>query len=279
MYAIHKSLKTVMQNPSLKTLDIALIKSPFRRLVPSLYRRISKFSSTRYYVKRRYGLLFLLDRGSLIDRSMLYTFGWEGEKYRQFIEFCREKLFNSDEHVERVIFLDVGAHWGLYAIRASQETYIDQIYCFEPDKRTIPQLYANIYLNHLRGRIEVVEKAVTSHDGYCFFEASPDSNRGASRTCSEDISGSEPVECCRLDSLISVSKSLIIMKIDVEGGELDALKGMEGLIGRNKVILMVERHHDVASLVEYLNSIGVKYVGEVTDAKGETDYLFSSCDS
>ena len=266
-----------MENPELNTFDIRLRQSPFRRLVPSLYRRLSNLLGRKYSIKKRYGFQFLLDHSGLVDKSMIYSFGWEGEKYKKFIEFCRETKNREPVRDKPTLFLDIGSHWGLYAIRATRESYIDEIYSFEPDPRNIPQLHANLLLNDLASRIKVVEKAVTSSDGACGFDLSPTSNRATSKVLSDDITGSPTVECCKLDSLFDVSNALIIMKIDVEGAEMDALKGMEKLLVSNRIIMMIERHHDLEHLVAYLNGLGINYVGELSDSKGEIDYLFSSC--
>ena len=45
------------------------------------------------------------------------------------------------------VFLDVGAHWGLYALLAHRTRQFERIVAFEPDPANYAQLQANLFLN------------------------------------------------------------------------------------------------------------------------------------
>ena len=207
---------------------------------------------------------------------MIVSFGWEGEKYKQFIDYARKHENSVDRR--KVIFLDIGAHWGLYAIRATLEPYIDEFYCFEPDPRNLSQLYANLFLNQLNSKVKVVEKAISSTDGSVFFELSPASNRGTSHIVDSSKSNTLEVKSAKIDSLFKFQNNLVIIKMDIEGNEIEAVKGMADTLSKNTVIMMIECNGKLDILKEYLLHYGVKYIGDLLDSKGEIDYLFSNCD-
>lgn len=252
--------------------DNSLDKTPFRRILPSIYRRFSKLSDRKYFIKSRYGLRFLLDKSNLIDRSMIFRFGWEGEKYSKFLEYINATL-SSD-----IVFLDVGSHWGLYAIRAVKSDRIAEIHAFEPDKRNLAQLHANLMLNSMLDRITVHPIAASNYVGKVLFLNAIASNRGVSRMAKpEDTGDVVEVSCVPIDQLLEYENRHIAVKIDVEGAEQQVVEGMADLLARNKVVAMIEidaKCFDVTR--DKLEKFGLKYVKEISDKKGERDYLFQN---
>jgi FkbM family methyltransferase len=259
--------------PRLDHFDVALKRSPFRRLVPSIYRRLGALLYGEKLLARRYGCTFLLDQSNLIDRSMLYRFGWEGELYSRLIEFWRPHAADG----RPTTFLDIGAHWGLYAIRATGEPGIGPVFAFEPDPRNIAQLAANLYLNDLVDRVALVPHAVTDSDGELVLGLAPGRNRGVSRIAEEGFAGEAiAVACERLDSRFGGTGGRFLVKMDVEGAELQALRGMERLIRSNEVILMVETNSGFAAVRDFLAGCGLMHVAMLRNEQDEEDHLFAS---
>lgn len=252
--------------------DHALNRTPLRRLIPSLYRRISSISKSQFKVKRRYGHQFLLDKTNLIDKSMLYRFGWEGEKFHAFLSHV------VNDFPENIVFLDIGSHWGLYAIRMSGLPAFREIHAYEPDRRNLAQLYGNLFLNGLEDRIEVHEFAASDHDGEIPFLMAVTENRGVSRIAHDDGEGViRTVECKPIDSHLTYKNRHIAAKIDVEGAELSVLYGMTDLLNNNKCILMVEIDRKLLDeTIAKLKPLGLELAAELSDSKGETDYLFKN---
>lgn len=256
-------------------LDSILEKSPFRRLVPSLYRRIGPLLYGDKLIVRRYGFLFLLDQSNLIDNSMLYRFGWEGSKYSRFMDYWKASAIGGSE----TIFLDIGAHWALYAIRASGEANISRICAFEPDPRNKTQLACNLFLNALVDRIEVFDCAVSNEDGEVALLLAPAKNRGVTKIShAPAASDANVVTVCseRLDSRFPERDRNYLIKMDVEGVELDALKGMREMLSANKAILMIETNGGLKAVSDYLATLGYEHVAVLHDKKGEDDHLFSN---
>ena len=59
----------------------------------------------------------------------------------------------------RCVFLDIGAHWGIYALWAQSSGLFDRVIAVEADPRNAAQLHANLYLNDLAGVIDVYAAA------------------------------------------------------------------------------------------------------------------------
>ena len=97
----------------------------------------------RFTISHRMGLELLLDAGNLIDRVLLSGAEWEGEQLR----FLEDLSRGMKQPGARMIFLDIGAHWGLYALRMHKTGFFNSITAFEPDPFNFAQLEAQLFLN------------------------------------------------------------------------------------------------------------------------------------
>lgn len=82
---------------------------------------------------------------------------------------------------------------------------------------------------------------------------------GMSSTISE--SGDVIVECDTLDNLAE-DKNVTFIKMDIEGSELNALKGAENIIKKNKPKLAISIYHkneDIIELPIYIKSLVPEY--------------------
>lgn len=76
---------------------------------------------------------------------------------------------------------------------------------------------------------------------------------------------SRPVPCVALDAVLPRDRRVNLVKIDVEGGELNALIGMERTIDRDRPAILSE--FSPGALVGISNCTGPEYLGYLT-AKG-----------
>lgn len=210
-----------------------------RRVIPSYLKRYARAFKHRFVVERRMGALFLLDQKNAVDRNLLTKGTWEP---RQLDELRRQiRALNRDG--EDVVFLDIGAHGALYSIVLAAEDLVGRIVAFEPDPTNLIQLKANLFINGMLERIEVIEKAASNEKGQINFYPAEESNRGSSGTILP-ANGTQlneiTVDADRTDDLVAVSNSLLVVKIDVEGGEQNVLMGMENSISRNRCLFQIE---------------------------------------
>jgi len=195
----------------------------------------------RYFVETRSGLTLLFDQRNIVDRNLLVYGEWEKDQIatlRDLIRLQREKA------AKKTLFLDVGAHGGLYAMMVADSPGFDRIIAFEPEPQNYAQLRANLFMNKLTRRIETREFAVSDQCGTVSFYAHALGNRGASRIDPQgqeaDFEPAVVVQTKTLDSCIEACDWQIALKIDVEGHERAVLRGMSRLLRENDCILQVE---------------------------------------
>jgi FkbM family methyltransferase len=152
------------------------------------------------------------------------------------------------EHLpEGSVCVDVGANVGYFSILMSQIVGKQgQTIAFEPMPETVEVLRENIEVNHLENVI-VVAAAASDESGS--VEILSDATDRATKTASmvgyhvEGPAQKTIVRCIRLDDYFDGSMRLpSLIKIDVEGAELMALKGAREIIARANPVLIIEIH-------------------------------------
>ena len=125
--------------------------------------------------------------------------------------------------------LDLGANIGYYSLLAAKAG--GTVQAFEPDPRNIHYLLRNVRCNKLSHRVRVVQKAVTDKIGTVSFyphESLLESSLFQKLAPGEPMS----VECTTVDVSVDERVAVDLIKIDVEGAELNALRGMDRTIAR-----------------------------------------------
>jgi FkbM family methyltransferase len=140
--------------------------------------------------------------------------------------------------------VDVGANVGLYSLLMARRTG-DQgsVVAFEPEPNLFAILVANCTRNGAHN-VTALSQALGAANGPAVFQRSA-FNSGDNRLGGHS-SAHEPLEVkvVRFDD-IQPETSPDFIKIDVQGHELDVLRGMEGALARN---------HDVRVLFEFCPS-------------------------
>lgn len=139
-----------------------------------------------------------------------------------------------------VTFIDIGASIGEFAISMAHNGKVDRVIAFEPHPVTADALRASAEFVP-RGNIEVIEKGVGATTGFATFDLNEIAPTGAGLRPSDANKPFARIPLCTLDETIAVSSSApLIVLIDIEGGELDALRGGQKLIAREKPLIIFE---------------------------------------
>jgi FkbM family methyltransferase len=143
-----------------------------------------------------------------------------------------------------MVVLDLGAFVGYFSLLAARAIRPGgRGYAFECDRRNSRFLAHNLLLNDCRN-VELVEKAVADRVGVLPFYVR---RRAASRSSLWHWTGkghTVEVECTTIDA-VTGGRPIDVAKIDIEGGELRALKGMEETVGASpKLTMFVECNPD-----------------------------------
>lgn len=132
--------------------------------------------------------------------------------------------------------VDVGAHVGNHTLYFSRMLGLRTV-SFEPNPRTFALLEANVRDNGVEAMCRLRNAAVGAAAGRAHAIAAADGNSGMSRVES-DAAGEVPLLC--LDDELAGEARIDLIKIDVEGWELDVLRGAARLIARHRPLLYVE---------------------------------------
>ena len=151
------------------------------------------------------------------------------------------------------VFVDVGANIGLMSLFTASVFKNGKIIAIEAHPVTAEILKKNIDINSL-SNIEVKQVALGNEIGETKIFDNWQVNRGgASLVVHDNDSKSYPVKIEKLDNIITTPVSMI--KIDVEGLELDVLKGASNTILKSKPILIVEISDQRTSTLSPSNEI------------------------
>lgn len=152
-------------------------------------------------------------------------------------EYEKQRRIASELKPESV-FYDVGANAGLYSLLAARIANSGKAYAFEPVPRNIWYLRRHLELNRIHN-VEMLELAISDQAGTAFFEEGE--NRFMGHLAPE---GKLRVRTATLDSLV-FEKRLCppnIIKMDIEGAELLALRGSSQTFQRYRPALFLATH-------------------------------------
>jgi FkbM family methyltransferase len=186
----------------------------------------------------RLDLRLLLDKSSLVDKAIIENGAWEPEQMSFFFGTMGNFLGEAN-----TVFLDVGAYWGLYSLLA-RRAGINRIFAFEPDRCNFSQLQTQLFLNNATGDVTPVNKAISEKRQTVHFWDSrthPSGNRAGGAVVSANFHRpTYEVEAISLDEMFDFREHFVWIKLDVEGHEANALRGMKRLIEDNQVLLQIE---------------------------------------
>jgi len=173
-------------------------------------------------------------------------------------------------------WLDVGAHYGYTAIALCRLVGPEgRVFAFEPMLSTAGHLTQTRFLNHLP-QVTVLPLALASPEELELQQLPI--TRGM---VDSGLHGQEPTECILVTSLdwlwpriCGRQERVDGIKIDVQGMEIEALRGMFGTLRRFRPKLVIEVHHGVSrdSLLQLLKAAGYSSPGRpVEPIPGETE--------
>ncbi len=163
--------------------------------------------------------------------------------------------------------IDIGANIGyMTSIMARRVGKAGKVWCFEPNPEVYTELSENIKNwdnNQELHNIYAHQIALSNHSGTGVLNISS-KNRGeafiddASQSDKQIIIKTFPVALERLDTIFAKVQHLSILKIDVEGHELEVLEGAGELISQHRIrdILFEEHHAYPSQLTQFLESNG-----------------------
>jgi FkbM family methyltransferase len=158
-------------------------------------------------------------------------------------------------------FIDVGAHIGYFTLMAAGLVGDSGVvFAFEPEKSNFYWLRKNVQVNHIYQRVSMFALALSCvNTRGRLFLGTKSGWHTLLPGCPFRQSGSLAVEVRTLDSLLAlfVGRKITAIKIDVEGAELEVLKGARRFfVEHPDVVILVDLHPALgvnsAQVVRYL---------------------------
>ena len=146
-----------------------------------------------------------------------------------------------------MVFYDLGANIGLFTLLAARLVGAKgRVISFEPDGEVAARLRRNIERNRF-ANVTVIEAGVWSKSGYVNFvpadSSSPDHGLGRFVGGTNGATGT-PKQCLAMDDLIGSTPPPDAIKCDVEGAEVEALRGAEKLLRTHGPWIICEMHSE-----------------------------------
>jgi FkbM family methyltransferase len=175
------------------------------------------------------GVRLRLDLRESLQRDFLF-----GLVDRRELELVREYLGRGD-------FVDVGAHIGLYTLTAARAG-AESVLAFEPNPSARAQLEQNVRLNDA-SNVTIRDSAAAGKPGRATLHVPATPDPSFSSLAGGRFAEGQPVEV----DVTTVDREVetlelrpTVVKIDVEGGEVDVVAGMERTLRAHRPVLLVE---------------------------------------
>jgi FkbM family methyltransferase len=155
-------------------------------------------------------------------------------------------------------FIDVGANQGEYSLWAARKVGSKgKVIAFEPMQQLFDQLTENIRLNEsFQKTIIPIKLGLSDKKGEVTLFASEDSNEGTNTIYNTDKFSIElgKIQLDTLDEQLDELKinTVNFLKVDVEGAELQVLKGTLNTLKNNRPILLLEINKDACIAGGYM---------------------------
>lgn len=169
------------------------------------------------------------------------------------------------------VYIDVGAHTGLYSITALRANSKNHVISLEPYYMNLSRLVTNLRLNYIFKNVETILGAVSDYDGKAKFKITTDKSY-MSKGGKIDSEGLD-IDVHKLDTLYltGLEKKIKGIKIDTEGEDFKVLVGAKNIIDKFKPEIIIEvREKNKILISNFLKKYSYKFFN-VLNLKEELD--------
>lgn len=157
---------------------------------------------------------------------------------------------------------DIGANVGFYTLIASRLVGSGQVIAFEPLPANRAALERNLQLNGM-SNVEVVPIAISDEIGSASLNVYGSPMEAALESRSERSGAGAPVDqidvpVSTIDAQLQAFPAPALVKMDIEGAEVAALRGAATLLSQVKPTLICELHGTGGAVMDVLESYGYR---------------------
>ena len=213
-----------------------------KRSLLSAVRGIAHWISARLF-KRKFSYFQIPALGLRYTVKADTIFSWHLAKYRAFESDNTNFLTQNLGYESGGLFVDVGANFGWFTCLFSRIAGAGgKVVAFEPAKDNLALLRTNLRNNNLKN-VEVIENAVGAEPGKAPLHLAPATNPGmhsfVAMPHTQPSEEEQTVDITTLDIALRLHPGKIrLLKIDIEGYEIDALLGAKETLARCERILV-----------------------------------------
>lgn len=197
------------------------------------------------------------------------------------IDFIQSKIVDNNNFFEHdilqelqpyikknAVVLDIGANIGNHSVYWAVRSDAKKIYSFEPVKDFFKILKKNVEINQLNDKVKIFNIGLSDKkiNGSISFYKHTDI--GVTRI-KQDSNGNLTLD--KLDNITFEDNTIDFIKIDVEGHELEVLRGARETLLKYKPTIFIETFPDKKTKVhEYLTKLGYRLEKRFRDS----NYLY-----
>ena len=179
----------------------------------------------------------------------------------------------------KLLLIDCGCNYGFYSLYTASLSEKNVIISIEASKNTLEEFKKNLNLNNLKN-INFFNNSVSNKVGenVSFYESENDWE--SSQTHSNFKTNSEHiVDSITIDSLLQdyfLDDYIVIVKLDIEGNEINAIKGALEVIKKTDPFFIIEfSKYNFENLdnINYLKNFLIKYDYSIYDTNYKKKYI------
>ena len=210
-----------------------------KRIIPSIGIRLLKILKKNRGFFNIDGFKMYLDFLDPIDRIIILNKTYETEEIK-----ILTKLINNESSTK---FIDIGANCGFYSFQFAMQNL--EVLAFEPNFEALLKINNTIAKNqNLKDRIKIFPYGISNINSkmnmrsmvkYGYIQT------GGSGITADKVSQNNTYKVYEAefkigDQVLNFKRDNLAIKIDVEGHELNVLKGIQNLLKSNKCIIQIE---------------------------------------
>jgi FkbM family methyltransferase len=260
-------------------LEKALVKRSLGRPPTAFWPRVVPpnflYPKNSERVAVRHGVKYRLDISDYVEHYIY--FGFSDDSHEELFRLAKGK---------RTI-IDVGVNIGSVIMNLSRHAPDAAIFGFEPDPKNFAKAAANISLNDF-GNITLVKKGLGEKAAAVKLYRVNSANEGMNRILknSEDAGGEE-IAIITLDAFSEENKlgDMDLIKIDVEGYELNVLRGARHILQTRAPLLFIELDDEnlkaqgdsAGALLRFLQDLGYRARRADNNASIDAGHELAGC--
>ena len=184
----------------------------------------------------------------------------------------------------KILFIDCGCNYGFYSFYTASLSKKNQIISIDASKNTLNEFIKNLNLNNFKN-INFLNYAVSnSIDENISFNESINDWESSQTHKNFELNSELKVKTITIDSLLkdyNLYKYLVVIKLDIEGNEINAIKGALKVIKKSDPLIIIEISKYIfenLDNIDYLKNFLIKYDYSIYDTKYKKQNLSNILD-